>query len=303
MSSKTPYHPIDPSDDVSRQSSVDIRDKDNLLPDPYESSNNCRAAASSSRLRIMLSWLGKFLAVVIWSALLVGFTVIAVCQAKKGTRMRGTRFLNSPLNDFIRYEAQVMDQFEWPDKKMYFTEPHPQVDQNWHDLFEHQNIGIQPELMASMGRTEEGIKLSDGTYFGSLMVFHNLHCLKNLYHDLHPEYYHLDKMTADEKAQHQEHTEHCLHMLQMAIMCQADPTLLTMKWANQGLRPIGNLTSPHECVNWDRFMEWVKPNSKNVFADGELVHPSLGLYPASQTSRPVFVNGQFAEGITTDGVV
>ena len=59
-------------------------------------------------------------------------------------------------------------------------------------------------------------------------------------------------------------------------MCQGDTTLLTMKWNATGLHPIGNLTSPHECVNWDRLMEWVVPNSFDAFADGVLVHPTLG---------------------------
>lgn len=31
--------------------------------------------------------------------------------------------------------------------------------------------------MHSLGREEEGIRLPDGTFFGSLMVFHHLHCL------------------------------------------------------------------------------------------------------------------------------
>lgn len=70
--------------------------------------------------------------------------------------------------------------------------------------------------------------------------------------------------------------EHCLHMLKEAVMCQGDPTIITMKWASNSTRPIGNLTSPHECVNWDSLMEWVKPNSIDVFENGVLVHPELG---------------------------
>jgi hypothetical protein len=31
--------------------------------------------------------------------------------------------------------------------------------------------------MKAMGREAEGIKLPDGTYYGSIMVFHHLHCL------------------------------------------------------------------------------------------------------------------------------
>lgn len=65
-------------------------------------------------------------------------------------------------------------------------------------------------------------------------------------------------------------------MLKEAIMCQGDTTVLTMMWANYRLRPIGNLTSPHECVNWDRLMEWVEPHSVDLTVDGYLVHPKFG---------------------------
>lgn len=60
-------------------------------------------------------------------------------------------------------------------------------------------------------------------------------------------------------------------------MCQADTTLLTMKWSDQSITPIGNLTAPHECVNWDRLMEWVKPNSRDLSAEGWLIHPKFGM--------------------------
>ncbi|ORY66166.1 uncharacterized protein BCR38DRAFT_174221 [Pseudomassariella vexata] len=65
-------------------------------------------------------------------------------------------------------------------------------------------------------------------------------------------------------------------MLKEAVMCQGDTTVLTMIWADYRLRPIGNLTSPHECVNWDRLMDWVTPNSRDLTAPGWLVHPKFG---------------------------
>lgn len=78
-----------------------------------------------------------------------------------------------------------------------------------------------------------------------------------------------------------------MHMLMDAIMCQGDTTIFTMKWHDVVAPPVGNLSSPHECVNWDRLMEWVVPNSVNVFADGVLVHPSFGTYIAA-ASRYTF---------------
>lgn len=101
------------------------------------------------------------------------------------------------INDYITYEPRIFQQ--WEDKNVtYFTMPSPVVDHNWHELFKckqntHcsyirsvcvdlqrllvQNIAIPSKLMDKMGRLEDGIKLPDGNYYGSLMVFHNLHCL------------------------------------------------------------------------------------------------------------------------------
>src|SRR4051812_21882710 len=45
-----------------------------------------------------------------------------------------------------------------------------------------QNIGLPASYMKQLGRLDEGIQLSDGNYYGSLMVFHHLHCLVSLIH-------------------------------------------------------------------------------------------------------------------------
>ncbi|KNG89428.1 hypothetical protein ANOM_003131 [Aspergillus nomiae NRRL 13137] len=216
---------------------------------------------------------GVFLAA--YSLLIVSLTY----NAAKSHRKIGQRFLKTPVDpEYIVYEPRVMEQ--WEDRHgepvTYFGEPSEKIDKGWHDLFKYQNIGVDPKLMKEMDRDWEGIQLPDGTYYGSIMVFHHLHCLKNLYHALNPEYYGLANLTGEEQASWRDHTTHCLHMLKEAVMCQGDTTVLTMMWADYRLRPIGNLTASHECVNWDRLMEWVKPNSRDLTKEGYLVHPKFG---------------------------
>lgn len=75
---------------------------------------------------------------------------------------------------------------------------------------------------------------------------------------------------------HDASLEHCLHMLKEAVTCQGDTTILTMKWGPRGPLPIGDLSNPHECVNWERLMEWVEPHAFDAFADGVLMHPEFG---------------------------
>lgn len=65
-------------------------------------------------------------------------------------------------------------------------------------------------------------------------------------------------------------------MLKQAIMCQADTTLITMKWDPELIMPVANMSSQHECVDWDRLAEWSDPRSFDPRAKGWLVHPELG---------------------------
>ncbi|KAI1110828.1 hypothetical protein F5Y14DRAFT_465197 [Nemania sp. NC0429] len=265
------------------------------------SSSHCRRSWMP-RLGFLL---GGALALILYSSLLIA----VVLKVSSDSRRHGTRFLKSPVDDYISYEPRVMEQWEDldPDAPIFFTgKPSEEIDRNWHELLRYMNSGIPVKLMEELGRVDEGIKLPDGTYFASLMVFHHLHCLKSLYHALHPEYYGIDDLPKSERDVWQDHISktkptyaanirmvikqyllaHCFHMLKEAVMCQADPMLVTMKWSNDLPRPTGNLTSPHECVNWDRLMEWAEPHSFDVFTDGVLVHPTRG---------PVFADGKLAE--------
>ncbi|KAK1993307.1 hypothetical protein LX36DRAFT_586633 [Colletotrichum falcatum] len=208
---------------------------------------------------ILLKALCASAVVVLYSISLVQIT----WHTAKAGRMHGTRFMKSLANEFITHNSRVFNKFEAPYKNLtYFTQPDAEVERNWHNLVNYQNIRFSKSLMEELGRVDEGIELQDGGFFGSIMVFHHLHCL----------------VRSNTPAHIEEHGKHCLHMLREAVMCQGDTKILTMKWNATGLRPIGNLTSPQECVNWERLMEWVVPNSFDAIADGVLVHPILGTY-------------------------
>ncbi|KAL5115116.1 hypothetical protein ACEQ8H_006952 [Pleosporales sp. CAS-2024a] len=152
---------------------------------------------------------------IITVAVLAFYTIAVVRLTLKGAREHrrvGRRFLDTPVdNDYIVYDAKVMGQWEDEGQQHYveyFGEPSEEIDRNWHNIVAHSNLGIKEEEMRALGRENEGIKLPDGTYFGSIMVFHHLHCLveKNLYHALHPEYYGLANLTGVAKAELAEHT-------------------------------------------------------------------------------------------------
>lgn len=65
-------------------------------------------------------------------------------------------------------------------------------------------------------------------------------------------------------------------MLLKAIMCHADTIPETLRWVEESKFPLGNRTSPHECVNWDTLMDGMRKNRVDPFKPGVLVHPKLG---------------------------
>ncbi|GAB0139243.1 hypothetical protein EsDP_00007456 [Epichloe bromicola] len=174
-----------------------------------EMEGDCLTGKKNSARRLRNSCVQPVIAIVAVLALTAYTTIVAsmTWNMTQQSRRHGMRFLKSPANDYITYEPRVMNQWEYAGDVIYFGEPSEQVDQNWHKMFEHQNIGFSSELMHELGREKEGIKLPGGTYFGSLMVFHHLHCLKNIYHALNPTYYHLDKLEGSELAMHREHND------------------------------------------------------------------------------------------------
>ncbi|KAI0182898.1 hypothetical protein EV127DRAFT_401819 [Xylaria flabelliformis] len=262
------YHPVDSHEDSHRSS--ETLENGALLGDELRVNHKRRV------FKTVIKTFVAILCVTVYTAIVASATWTKAAQTYKAARRHGTRWLKSPADDFIVYEPHVMELWEDPNAPQYFGEPSEEIDRNWHNLFEHHNLGLSADYMKELGRQEEGIRLPDGTYYASMMVFHHLHCLKNLQHALHPDHYELNNLTDHQLAMHWDHTDHCLHMLMDAVMCQGDTTLITMYWQDNMFRPAGNFTSPHECINWDRLMEWTADNSRDLFADNVLVHPKKG---------------------------
>jgi hypothetical protein len=59
-----------------------------------------------------------------------------------------------------------------------------------------------------------------------------------------------------------------------------------MRWGKSQAVPIGNFTSPHECVNWDVLQAWAKERTVDMFKPGVLVHPVFGeSFPGGRVER------------------
>ena len=218
--------------------------------------------------------LGASLVIIIYTtavALMARRTVV------KDDITHGGKIVKSLAADYVKHEIKKIDYLDWDDSGAYFGKPGKEVDANWHELMKYHNHGLPKSYMDEVGRTYQGVRFPDGKYFGSLMVFHHLHCLKHIYHALHPDYYtSMIPKDDEEKKQFTDHTEHCLGALKLYIMCKADITIETMKWDPKKMLPLHNVTSMHQCVRWDSILDYAKTNNEDVFAEGQLVHPTFG---------------------------
>jgi len=67
-----------------------------------------------------------------------------------------------------------------------------------------------------------------------------------------------------------------------AAMCNADLSLVTMRWGHLQPVPLANLTYPHVCKNWEDVVNWSKEHSVPHLKDpGWLNHPTLGKPPVN----------------------
>ena len=150
-------------------------------------------------------------------------------------------------------------------------------------------------------RAQQAVALPDGGYFATLTVFHELHCLvretfryhsdlskvedqitdltlqKRLHRYMYPSSY-FPNLSDQEMEDNRFHNEHCIDMLRQSVMCHGDISPVTMRWGQTQPIPLGNFSSPHECVNWAAINEWAKERSvEKVIEPGYLKHPRFGV--------------------------
>lgn len=173
------------------------------------------------------------------------------------------------------YESQILPYKESQEAPTYFGLPGLDHDRAWDELVEGSIFSLDASTMASLGRADEGVRFPDGTYYATLSVFHNLHCLRRLHRVSYLDTYY-PSLSPEDMITLRAHTAHCLHMLKEAIMCQADTSLITMRWKPDQALPGANFSSPHECVNWKNLEDWLEPRAISIDVIRKLEHPTLG---------------------------
>ncbi|KAI1177766.1 hypothetical protein F4777DRAFT_576583 [Nemania sp. FL0916] len=189
----------------------------------------------------------------------------------------------SPAWESINYEFKYFADDKVSAKK-YFGEPNEEREALWEELLGPPAIRFTPEEIRLQNKPEDKtVQLPDGDYVGVINVFHDLHCLRRVGRMLYPDHY-WPNSTSEEKSHNIMHSAHCLDRLRQTIQCQADISVVTFTWGKRTTSPLGNLTTPHECVNWDSLSSWVENRGINVYEPGLLTHPTLG--PAYSDRNP-----------------
>lgn len=113
-----------------------------------------------------------------------------------------------------------------------------------------ENFRAQEHELGQFAGQKSLVKLSDGSgYYVTVSVFHALHCVQRLHHYVYRDHYHPNLSEKDDFALKQ-HTgisslltlevctlntiiDHCLDWLRQYVQCNADTTLIPIRWAEQ----------------------------------------------------------------------
>ncbi|KAG0648153.1 hypothetical protein D0Z07_5820 [Hyphodiscus hymeniophilus] len=114
----------------------------------------------------------------------------------------------APAEDSVSLEAKSLDVRINKTFNIYNGDPSPQLDDAWDLLFHRQkpcypvrlctsslcpdaNIRVSQAEIDQLGRSSIELRDGSGDYFGTLDVYHQLHCLKYIRQYIHQDYYKL----------------------------------------------------------------------------------------------------------------
>ncbi|KAK1753689.1 hypothetical protein QBC47DRAFT_347704 [Echria macrotheca] len=203
-----------------------------------------------------------------WIAIAISLSAMRSCSGQR---------VYSPAQEALRFEAHVWEP-SGASNPLYAGKPTEARDKAWTELLQYSSLRFTVEELEMIGptRKDEGVKLPDGGYLGTLMVFHELHCVKHLRFYLYAAHY-FPELTAEQTKARLVHLDHCLDILRVGAMCRGDTAPLTMRWGRSQPRPLANFSSAHSCVNWDSLNGWAQKRAvTHLFDPGYLRHPVLG---------------------------
>lgn len=131
--------------------------------------------------------------------------------------------------------------------------PRPELDDAWHDLLENSYVHVSEQTLQKLNRST--IALNDGSYVGGLGVYHELHCLKQIRHWIHRDYY-MPNISGHALVEMELHIDHCVEFFRKSVMCTGSLDLVTVRWAKGKALPVPRFLAERRCVNWQRLDRW-----------------------------------------------
>ncbi|KAK4443533.1 hypothetical protein QBC34DRAFT_310847 [Podospora aff. communis PSN243] len=154
--------------------------------------------------------------------------------------------------------------------------PRPELEEAWAEILANQNIHVGEDELGEFRGQKSIVKLSDGSGFYVTVAFqHALHCVQRLHRYLYKDHYHPGLSESDAFAL-LSHTEHCLDWLRQYVQCNADTTLIPIRWATSVPGPVSKDWGKHQCVAWEPLMHVMASRSFDPFQPGLLIHPNFG---------------------------
>jgi hypothetical protein len=59
-------------------------------------------------------------------------------------------------------------------------------------------------------------------------------------------------------------------------MCRADTSIIPFEFRDVTRLPSPKFENVHQCVNWNKFTDWLDTRVVDVFAPGMVIHPKYG---------------------------
>ncbi|KAK1752308.1 hypothetical protein QBC47DRAFT_390241 [Echria macrotheca] len=154
--------------------------------------------------------------------------------------------------------------------------PRPELEEAWQDILAYQDFHVNADELGEFRGQKSLIELSDGSgYYMTVAFQHALHCVQRLHRYMYKEHYH-NGLSEDDQFSLRQHTEHCLDWLRQYVQCNADTTLIPIRWAESIPGPVSKDWGKHQCVAWEPLREFLKSRSFNPRQPGLLVHPYFG---------------------------
>ncbi|ETN38308.1 uncharacterized protein HMPREF1541_06339 [Cyphellophora europaea CBS 101466] len=196
-----------------------------------------------------------------------------------------SRFQNSPAYGAVAaHPLETRPDMHVGPRNPYSGAPKPETDNAWAALLKGYNLRVPSSSLSQ--EHAPSIPLSDGSgnVWVSLGMYHHLHCLDSIRHQIHGRNC-ISQDSTTEADGFPKHLDHCIDTLRQWLMCQPDLSLRSVYWREDGLSAAANNSITHECVNWDALQEWVDQHSISA-KDEAVQRPDGALFDGPEPPPP-----------------